>query len=172
MMDETTNPACNTGGVFYVRPHSFTAGQVYPSPMTRTDTLFQPRPDITTPEADMIAQAIACVEAFTARFNARDLAGMDARLHFPHIILSGEQLVIWNGPGQLPASFFDDLERDTGWAETRYQRKQAVLVSPRKVHMLLDYTRNRGDGSVASQHSNMWIITYENDRWGIKQRSY
>ena len=97
---------------------------------------------------------------------------MDALLHFPHIILSGEQLVIWSGPGHLPASFFDDLHKDTGWVETRYQRKTPVLVSPRKVHCVLDYTRNRADGSVISKHSNMWIITFENGHWGIKQRSY
>lgn len=120
----------------------------------------------------MIAQAMACAEAFTERFNARDLVGMDALLHFPHIILSGAQLVIWTEPGNLPASFFEEIERETGWAETRYQRKEAVLVSPRKVHLVVDYTRNRSDGSVISAHSNMWIITDENNRWGIKQRSY
>ncbi len=120
----------------------------------------------------MIANAMACVEAFTGRFNARDLEGMDFCLHFPHIILSAEQLVIWTGPGNLPASFFDDLQRETGWAETRYLRKEAVLVSPRKVHLLVEYTRNRADGSIASHHTNMWVVTYEQNRWGIKQRSY
>lgn len=140
--------------------------------MKTTDALFQPQPDPALVEAEMIAAAKACVEAFTDRFNARDLEGMDALLHFPHIILSAEQLVIWDGPGKLPDSFFEDLQRTTGWAETRYQRKAAVLVSPRKVHLVLDYTRNRSDGSIASAHSNMWVVTYEKDRWGIKQRSY
>jgi hypothetical protein len=50
-------------------------------------------------EAATVAAAIACVEAFTDCFNARDLEGMDARLHFPHIILSGETLVLWDRPG-------------------------------------------------------------------------
>jgi hypothetical protein len=139
--------------------------------MTSADALFQPAPD-TTGEAQMIAAAIRCVEAFTERFNARDLPGMDAHLHFPHLILSGEQLVVWTEPGKLPASFFDDLHRDTGWAETRYQRKDAVLVSPRKVHLVVEYTRNRADGSIASSHRNLWIVTFDSGRWGIKQRSY
>ena len=139
--------------------------------MTNADALFQPTPH-TDDEAAMIADAIRCVEAFTDSFNARDLGGMDTHLHFPHIILSGEQLVIWSEPGNLPASFFDDLQRDTGWAETRYQCKNPVLVSPRKVHLVVEYTRNRADGSVASSHTNLWIVTLDGGRWGIKQRSY
>lgn len=122
--------------------------------------------------AAMAANAVACVEAFSARFNARDLAGMDARLHFPHIILSGEQLVIWEKSGQLPPSFFADLIASTGWDRSVYQHKQAVLVSPRKVHLLVDYTRNRSDGSIITRHRNLWIVTEQDGRWGIKQRSY
>ncbi|MFD1940722.1 hypothetical protein [Paradevosia shaoguanensis] len=139
--------------------------------MMNADSLFQPAPHADNDDA-MVEEAIRCVEAFTSRFNARDLAGMDAHLHFPHIILSGEQLVVWTEPGNLPASFFDDLHRDTGWVETRYQRKDAVLVSPRKVHLVVEYTRNRADGSTASIHSNLWIVTFDGGRWGIKQRSY
>ena len=139
--------------------------------MAQTDDLFRPIPD-TSDKSSMIAAAIRCVEAFSERFNARDLPGMDAHLHFPHFILSGEQMVIWNEPGNLPASFFDDLHRDTGWTESRYHRKEAVLVSPRKVHLVVDYTRNRTDGSVISTHSNLWIVTFDQGRWGIKQRSY
>ena len=139
--------------------------------MTNADSFLRPALH-TKDDAVMVAEAIRCVEAFTCRFNARDLDGMDAHLHFPHIILLGEQLLIWNEPGNLPASFFDNLQRDTGWVESRYQRKDAVLVSPRKVHLVVEYTRNRADGSVASSHSNLWIITYDGGRWGIKQRSY
>lgn len=138
--------------------------------MTTADPFSKPAPH--GDKAVMIAEAIRCAEAFTSCFNARDLDGMDAQLHFPHIILLGERLVIWDKPGNLPASFFDDLAQDTGWAESRYQRKDAVLVSPRKVHLIVEYTRNRADGSVASSHSNLWIITLDDGRWGIKQRSY
>src|SRR5882762_5609085 len=128
--------------------------------MSDPASLFIPTRD-STDDAAMIADAVRCVEAFTDRFNARDLAGMDAMLHFPHIILSGEQLVIWDKPGQLPPAFFDDLAASTGWHHTVYQAKRPVLISPRKVHLVVQYTRNRSDGSVATSHSNLWIVTYE-----------
>src|SRR5690349_10240256 len=99
--------------------------------MGNSGDVFQPAFDGFS-ESVMVEEAITCIERFTKRFNSRDLQGMDALLHFPHIILSGEKLVIWDAPGQLAASFFDDLATD-GWARSTYQRKQPILVSPRKV---------------------------------------
>jgi hypothetical protein len=34
------------------------------------------------------------------------------------------------------------------------------------------YSRNRADGSIITQHRNLWIVTWQDGRWGIKQRSY
>lgn len=118
-----------------------------------------------------IAAAVACVEAFTERFNARDPAGMDGLLHFPHVILDGERLVVWKTPGQLPADFFEGLAA-RGWRRSTYQDKRAVLSSPTKVHLLIEYSRDGEGGAVLSRHANLWIVTFDNGRWGIRQRSY
>ena len=115
--------------------------------------------------------ALACIAAFTERFNARDLVGMDAALHFPHLILTGEHLVIWKAPGQLPPGFFEELAT-TGWARSTYHAQQVVLASDRKVHLLVDYSRDRADGTQISHHQNLWIVTLQDGRWGLKQRSY
>jgi hypothetical protein len=139
--------------------------------MSNTNALFIPQQD-DIDEAAMTRAALACIDGFTACFNARDLLGMDAHLHFPHVILSGEQLVIWEQPGQLPATFFDDLTRDTGWHHTAYHEQQVVLLSPRKVHLRVVYSRNRADGSIITEHRNVLIVTWQDGRWGIKQRSY
>lgn len=118
-----------------------------------------------------IAAAIACVEAFTERFNARDPAGMDALLHFPHVILDGERLTVWKTLGQLPDGYFDGLAA-RGWRRSTYHDKRAVLSSPTKVHLVVDYSRDGEGGTVLSRHANLWIVTFENGRWGIRQRSY
>lgn len=118
-----------------------------------------------------VAAAIACVEAFTERFNARDPEGMDALLHFPHVILDGEKLMVWKEPGRLAPTFFDDLAA-SGWRRSTYHAQQAVLVAPRKVHLRLEYSRDGEGGAILSRHANLWIVTFESGRWGIKQRSY
>ena len=118
-----------------------------------------------------VSAAIACSEAFTDRFNAHDPAGMDATLHFPHLILADEHLVIWKTPGQLSPVYFDELAA-TGWARSTYHAKQVVLAAETKVHLLVDYSRDRADGTQISRHQNLWIVTRQDGRWGLKQRSY
>ena len=140
--------------------------------MTDLKVLFSPTSTEAFSDKAMTEQALGCIDAFTQAFNRRDLQGMDALLHFPHVILSAEKLLIWDAPGALPVTFFDDLARDTGWTHTAYREKLPVLVSPRKVHLVVDYSRNRADGSVITHHRNLWIVTHESGRWGIKQRSY
>jgi hypothetical protein len=139
--------------------------------MSFDPTLFTPAHERAEPEA-MMAAALAVTDAFTACFNARDLAGMDATLHFPHVIMSGEVLTVWDQPGQLPETFFADLTTRTGWHHSRYLERRPVLIAPRKVHLHVQYTRNAADGRALSHHDNLWIVTYDRGRWGIKQRSY
>lgn len=115
--------------------------------------------------------AIACIEAFTVHFNARDLRGMDSQLHFPHVILDGARTIIWAKPGQLTEAYFDKLAA-TGWDHSVYHEVRVVLASEDKVHLLVDYSRNAADGATLSRHANLWIVTREAGRWGIKARSY
>ena len=120
---------------------------------------------------ELIAAAEACLEGFTACFNAGDRVGMDAHLHFPHVMFSGAEQLVWEEPGKLPPDFFDKLLQ-TGWATTTYEEKQPLLVSPDKVHFRVRYTRRTSDGRVLSEHENIWFVTRIGGRWGIALRSY
>ena len=123
------------------------------------------------PDASSVAQALQCLDRFTAAFNACDQAAMDAELAFPHTMLSGAQHRVWDGPGQHPPDLFSAL-RDTGWVSTRYESREAVLVSADKVHFLVTYTRRAAQGEVLSTHKNLWIVTRTGGKWGIALRSY
>jgi hypothetical protein len=138
--------------------------------MSNYATFFNPIPRGES-AAELIAAAEACLDGFTACFNAGDAAGMDAHLHFPHVMFSGAERLIWEQPGQLPTSFFDEL-RQTGWAKTVYEEKQPILVSPEKVHFRVRYTRRTLDGRVLTEHENVWFVTRFAGRWGIALRSY
>jgi hypothetical protein len=132
-------------------------------------------PPSSKPEAQAQAEAIdaasACLDRFTAAFNASDAAGMDAELHFPHLMLSGAQRLDWASPGQHPADFFDQLKA-AGWARTQYEKKEPVLAGSDKVHFVVTYTRRDAAGAVLSTHINLWIVVRAGGRWGIALRSY
>jgi len=122
-------------------------------------------------QAELVSVAEACLDGFTERFNAQDLNGMDSFLNFPHIMYSAAELLIWEKPGQLPLDFFDKLV-DGGWARTVTSQKTPVLVSKDKVHFRVHYTRQTDDGTILTEHDNIWFITRVEGRWGIALRSY
>jgi hypothetical protein len=121
--------------------------------------------------AGVVDAATACLHGFTAAFNACDTAGMDAHLHFPHLMLSGSARLEWPVPGQHPTDFFDKLTA-TGWAATRYEAISPVLAAADKVHFIVEYTRRDAQGRELSRHRNCWIVVLRDGRWGIAVRSY
>ncbi len=77
----------------------------------------------------------------------------------------------WPGPGQHPANFFEALKH-SGWHHTRYESKQAVLVSQDKVHFIVNYSRPGSFDEVLSMHTTLWIVTRVAGKWGNSLRSY
>ncbi|WP_372085053.1 GNAT family N-acetyltransferase [Tistrella mobilis] len=129
-------------------------------------------PDDGLSELERSDAAIAVVTEFSDCFNARDIQGVEACLQFPHLILSGEKLSTWDGPGAMTAADFDALANGSGWYRSVYHRIDPILTSPRKVHLVVEYSRETRDGFEISRHRNVWTVTFEFGRWGIKQRSY
>jgi hypothetical protein len=119
----------------------------------------------------VVAQASACLDRFTAEFNACNLAGIDRELHFPHLMLSGAERLEWRTAGQHPEDFFAKM-RSTGWSYTQYESKEAILASPDKVHFVVTYTRRNKQGQILSTHRNLWVVTRIAAKWGIVLRSY
>ena len=108
-------------------------------------------------DPDAVEEASRCLDQFTAAFNALDLAGMDAQLHFPHVMISGADTLVWDAPNQHPSDFFQRL-KSTGWSSTRYESKVPVLSSQGKVHFLVTYTRRSDTGEELTRHTNLWIL--------------
>ena len=119
----------------------------------------------------VVEEASRCLDRFTEAFNALDLAGMDAQLHFPHVMISESETLLWSAPDQHPSDFFLRL-KSTGWASTRYESKVPVLTSQNKVHFLVTYTRRSDADAELSRHTNLWIVVKHQGVWGISLRSY
>jgi len=132
---------------------------------------FVSKPGDSSIDSDVVEEASRCLDQFTAAFNSLDLAGMDAQLHFPHVMISGADALIWDVPDQHPSDFFQRL-KSTGWSSTRYESKVPVLSSQNKVHFLVTYTRRSDTDEELSRHTNLWIVVKQNDTWGISLRSY
>lgn len=126
---------------------------------------------MTSDQEDQVRMAEAALDAFTDAFNACDLIRVDQALHFPHVMLSGGETLIWPEPGQHPADFFERLLA-TGWRRTLYESREAVWVTEGKVHFVVVYTRRDPQDQVLSRHTNLWVVTRKQGQWAVALRSY
>ncbi len=115
--------------------------------------------------------ALEAVNAYMRAFNARDVAGTDAALHFPHVRLAGGTLRVTEAPGSLPPDFFGRFAAEHGWACSRWDYRRAVQSCSDKVHFAVQFTRYRSDGSVIGQYPSMWVVTLRDGHWGVEARS-
>jgi hypothetical protein len=116
-------------------------------------------------------EALAAVDSYMDAFNRRDLAGMDAALHFPHLRIASGTVQVIERPGLAPDDFFERFAAASGWAYSRWDYRRAVQSSRDKVHFAVQFTRYREDGSAIGSYPSMWIVTRREGRWGVQARS-
>ncbi|MDN3566329.1 hypothetical protein ACFQY5_25200 [Paeniroseomonas aquatica] len=126
--------------------------------------MLEARPE--TPEA----AAIAVLDRFMAALNAGDQPAMAATLHFPHYRLTQGRLQIWQRPEDYTLDGFRSRAGE-GWARSAWDFRTVVGAGPEKVHLDVQFTRYRADGSVLGRFRSLWVVACLDGRWGAQLRS-
>ncbi|MGQ0510764.1 MAG: hypothetical protein ACT4P9_09135 [Betaproteobacteria bacterium] len=122
--------------------------------------------------SDPIQQAcLACLERWMAALNAHDAAAMDAELHFPHVRFAEAKITVLERPAGNAMDLFKRLEREDGWHHSAWNRREILQRSDTKVHMAVNYTRFRRDGSVIGDYDSLYVMALKDGRWGVQLRS-
>lgn len=122
-------------------------------------------------EGEIQAACDELLDRFMAALNAWDSAAMDACMHFPHVRIARGSVAVYDSPGSNPMDLFDRLKAEDGWHHSAWNYKRIVQRGEDKVHLDVQYTRCREDGSVIGVYDSLYIATRENGRWGIQARS-
>ncbi|NBB16651.1 hypothetical protein GVN21_14905 [Caulobacter sp. SLTY] len=122
-----------------------------------------------TDHADAIAGANACLDAFMAAFNARDLPAWEATFNFPSVRLASGTLAIIEPGYHKPEMFEQGVLSD--WHHSAWERREVIHAGPDKVHFDTRFTRYRADRSVIGGFDSIYVVTLENGHWGVKARS-
>jgi hypothetical protein len=122
-----------------------------------------------TDYSEAIAGAMRCLDAFMAAFNARDIAALDTTFNFPSVRLASGRLVLIE-PGYHTPQLFDRGAL-AEWDHSAWARRSVVHAGADKVHIDTRFTRYRKDGSILGGFDSLYVVTCENDHWGIKIRS-
>ena len=114
---------------------------------------------------------IACLDRFMSALNVYDAAAMDAEMHFPHVRFAGGTIVVYPAPGNNPMELFDRLKREDDWHHSVWNERTVVQHNDTKVHMAVNYTRFRSDGSLIGLYESLYVLSLKDGRWGIQLRS-
>ena len=124
--------------------------------------------------SDSTEQAKASFERWNTAFNARDMDGMIAEMHFPHRRLSGEnKFEGWETPDDFRAGGENRTatRNAQGWDHTVATSAEAVQSGTDKVHLAINYSRRRADDTEYCAFPSLWIFTKVDERWGVQFRS-
>jgi len=121
------------------------------------------------PDLQAAAAALAVLDAHLAALNSRDKDALHATLHFPHYRLSGGRMKVWEKPDDYLADFY---ARATGdWDHSVWDFRNVIAAGADKVHLDVQFTRCRADGSAIASYRSLWIVTRLNGRWAAQTRS-
>jgi hypothetical protein len=120
-----------------------------------------------------VAAALQVSEAFLERFNAQDPAGHAATLAFPHVRLASGRVRIWETEDEAVSALekaFPAL-RNAGWDHSEWDHRNVIHSGESKVHLDVEFTRYRADGSVIGVYPAVYVVVNQDGRWGIQCRS-
>ena len=115
------------------------------------------------------AAAIAVMDRYIAALNARDAEALAATLHFPHYRLTQGRVQCWETPDSYHADFL--ARAGDGWHHSAWDFRRPVAASTDKVHLDVQFTRYRADGSSMGSFRSLWVIAKLQDHWAAQLRS-
>jgi len=116
-------------------------------------------------------EALAVIEAYMAATNRRDLDGVRATLHFPHVLFSLATVTTYPTAADFSFAAFDARTAGQGWKHSTWDDHRVLMIGPDKVHLDIGFTRWRADGSKIGTYNAMYIVIRIDRRWGIQARS-
>ena len=117
------------------------------------------------------AEVLRVLDQYMNTFNAKDLQGWEATYQFPHYRLaSGTMSELKTAGLRDSAKVFGSLQK-AGWHHSKWDHRNIIQGSADKVHVDTRFSRYRADGSLIGTYESLYIVTKENNRWGVKFRS-
>jgi hypothetical protein len=123
----------------------------------------------TSPDPAAVAAAMAVLEEHLRALNARDETALVATLHFPHYRLTGGRMKVWERPDNYLADFYARAGAD--WHHSTWDFRNVISAGPDKVHLDVQFTRYRADGSVIGRFRSLWVVSRLGGRWAAHVRS-
>jgi hypothetical protein len=126
------------------------------------------------PADDAVAAAMEVTDRFLATFNACDAPGHAATLLYPHVRFAGRGKTEWASEADAAremAVSMKLLRERAEWDHSAWDHRNVIHAGTDKVHLDMQFTRYRADGSVIGVYPAVYVIERVDGAWGIRARS-
>ena len=121
--------------------------------------------------SDIENAVMAALDRYFVGLNSRDSAAMRAEFHFPHYRFSGAGVQIYETAEDYGIEIFNNRSDTDGWHHTDWDYRRVIQGDENKVHLDVQFTRYREDGSVLGTYKSLWIVSKMDGKWGVQTRS-
>lgn len=121
-----------------------------------------------------VAGAMELTDRFLATFNDCDARAHAETLAYPHVRLASDTMVVWTDVDRAEAAMeaaIPVLRARTGWDHSEWDHRNVIHATAEKVHLDVQFTRYRADGSVIGVYPAVYVIVQREDAWRIQCRS-
>ena len=119
--------------------------------------------------SDVVAAALEVLDRHLAALNRGDAAALAQTLHFPHYRLAGGRMQIWTHAENYLQDFYARAGEE--WKYSAWDFRDPIGCSQDKVHLDVQFSRYRADGSLLGQYRSIWVVTCIDRRWAAQLRS-
>jgi len=120
-------------------------------------------------ESEIESEARKPIDDFFTALNARDIERSRRTLHYPHIQIAGCDVSILESPTDFEINF--QALADNGWTYSTLDSCTMRHFCDEKVHFELQFSMHQANDSRYATYQALWIVTRQNDAWGIQCRS-
>jgi len=153
-----------------------TSGQTYPMEIVTIEKITVDSAEtriVTLVNNEYEEKAVRTAIAFQDAFNESDTTATGALLNYPHARVGAEGKLVVNEDANhhMPPNFFKWFRENTGWNHSCWDIREVIQSKEDKVHIKVQFSRYRADGSKIGSYPSLWVITRQDGHWGIKMRS-
>lgn len=131
-----------------------------------TNAADDPGPELVQAEKD----ARKTLDDFFAAFNTADNDALQNYMNYPHVFVGANGSI-----RTIDDRFdidFDRMREQEDWKRSTLDSARAFLVKTDKVHFELTFTRYNTNDEPYRTVSGLWIVTKQDEKWGLSLRSY
>jgi hypothetical protein len=104
-----------------------------------------------------------------AALNSGDAVALAQTLHFPHYRLAGGRMKIWRRSETYLQDFYARAGNE--WHRSAWDFRNPISSSSDKVHLDVQFSRYRADGSLLGRYRSIWVVSSIDERWAAQLRS-